>query len=211
MTIIKSTLGKSQSPDYNVINTHDGAYEERRYNSSVCISTNAIVDPADSDQGAPTKKDENEPCCKLFSYIQGQNEGNHNMEMCFPVIDEYTPAHGSKGEVKRNLSFFVPKEFEEKTPLPSDPDVSINQRPAMTVYAMKFGGYAGDDKCLKEKERFMSILEADGIKVKNDTFFCAFYNTPLKLFNRRNEIWFIKDLDEISEQPSLKLDVERDQ
>ena len=79
----------------------------------------------------------------------------------------------------------------------------------------KFGGYASDEKCLKEKEKFMSILEADGIKVKNDAFFCAFYNTPFKLFNRRNEIWLIKEIGEI-EQPSLpslkvKLDVEREQ
>ncbi|XP_786126.3 heme-binding protein 2 [Strongylocentrotus purpuratus] len=216
MSVIKSTFCDSRrSPEYDVVKTQNKAYEERMYNPSVWVSTSTIIDPAiASDNGTTAKKDENEPCCKLFGYIQGQNEGNHYMDMTFPVINDYTTENGPKGESKRTLSFFVPREFEEKTPLPTDPDIYINQQPAMTVYAMKFGGFANDEKCLKEKEKFMAILEADGVKVKRDAFYCAFYNTPLKLFNRKNEIWLVKEMKESKEQPFVKsptLDVEREQ
>nr|XP_054769768.1 heme-binding protein 2-like isoform X2 [Lytechinus pictus] len=216
MNILKTTFCDSQSPEYDMVKTHNKAYEERQYSSSVWVSVDSIVDPIISSNSATTKSDENEPCCKLFGYINGQNEGNHRIGMTFPVIEEFVIENGPKGESKKILSFFVRKEFEEKTPLPIDPDIQINQRPSMTVYTMKFGGFANDEKCVKEKENLMAMLEADGIQVKRDVFYCAIYNTPFKLFNRTNEIWLVKEIADQGRKEehlvkSTTLDVAREQ
>ena len=42
------------------------------------------------------------------------------------------------------MSFFIPMAFQENTPLPVDPDVYIEERPAMNVAALRFPGYPGD-------------------------------------------------------------------
>ena len=42
------------------------------------------------------------------------------------------------------MSFFIPMAFQENTPLPVDPDVYIEERPAINVAALKFPGFPGD-------------------------------------------------------------------
>ena len=60
-----------------------------------------------------------------------------------------------------------------------------------------FGGFADDDRWVKEATNLAAALEKDQ---KSDFiqayYYTAGYDSPFKLFNRTNEVWFVKSTSE---------------
>jgi hypothetical protein len=53
--------------------------------------------------------------------------------------------------------------------------------------AIRFGGWASDEKIEAHKKELASVLQANNIKYKGN--FCYLgYNPPYKILNRKNEI-----------------------
>merc|ERR1712037_419697 len=64
----------------------------------------------------------------------------------------------------------------------------IITRPEIDVYVRTFDGFALTADSW-ERQRQILLDDLIGKKVKQDEFFCAMYNSPMEMSNRRNEIW----------------------
>ena len=75
---------------------------------------------------------------KLFNYLSRQNDKRANIPMATPVVVLVEPIVGrnDKGkDGKVTMSFYLPVEFQNDTPKPNDPEVSIELRPEFKVFA----------------------------------------------------------------------------
>ena len=64
--------------------------------------------------------------------------------MTSPVTYRIIPGEGPNCEGNYTMSFFIPMDLQENTPNPTDPDIYIEERPAVNVAAIRFPGYPGD-------------------------------------------------------------------
>merc|ERR1712202_2176 len=65
----------------------------------------------------------------------------------------------------------------------------------MVVFVKQFGGYAMKDSVnLREARRFAEVLSNAGEEVDTATFYTAGYDSPMKFWNRRNEVMFTVEL-----------------
>lgn len=144
---------------------------------------------------------------ELFKYISGVNDrgeeinmtrpvttlhhverkdylGNVEIqEMCFYLPEAYQSEHEHEdaGPSPRHIALTAPKPLENSK-------VFIHIRPEMEVYVRTFGGYAINSDTWEAHKK---ALEDDLIgKPHHDhEFFTVGYNSPMHLFNRRNEVW----------------------
>merc|ERR1712098_638932 len=199
--------GDYQQVPYETIQKLDG-YEERRYPSVKWACTEATYDVEDAteEKGNDSeewslvkmmqmmtnkkswkKKPENQMFMKLFRYISGVNKERQEIEMTVPVLSYMTPM---EGKMKKQMCFYLTKEAQKNPPQPEDPDVKIEQNKEMVVFVKQFGGYAMKDSvCAKE-------LADRADEVEFSPYLTAGYDSPMKFWNRRNEVMFIKRNDE---------------
>ncbi|ROT75805.1 Heme-binding protein 2 [Penaeus vannamei] len=77
---------------------------------------------------------------------------------------------------------------------PADQNVSLQDRPEMTVLTRTVGGYMNDDEdWLEEANRLAELIEANGETVSLSHMYWVGYDAPFKFWNRRNEVWFVKN------------------
>merc|ERR1712215_351549 len=181
--------GDYQQVPYETLQKLDG-YEERRYPSVKWACTEATYDVEDDDEETGDdseemslvkmmqmmtnkkswkKKPENQMFMKLFRYISGVNKERQEIEMTVPVLSTMTPM-----------------------------DVKIDQNKEMVVFVKQFGGYAMKDSVwAKEALKFGEELQDRADEVDFSKYLTAGYDSPMKFWNRRNEVMFIKKADEI--------------
>ena len=131
-----------------------------------------------------SKNDYKETSSKGFSilagYIFGKNDRNEKIAMTSPVTMSL--------EDSTTMMFMVPSKFEkEDLPKPNQSSIQFKNEPEKTVAAIRFSGWANDEKIEKYKQELIALLEKEGISYSNRFYFLG-YNAPYELFNRRNEI-----------------------
>ncbi|CAG01661.1 unnamed protein product [Tetraodon nigroviridis] len=104
---------------------------------------------------------------KLLMYIGGSNEQGEAMGTATPI-------------------------YQQSPPTPSDTAVKIEERPGMTVYALQFGGFAGESEYRAEALRLTRTL-GETAPYQRKQYFCCSYDPPLKPYGRCNEVWFLQD------------------
>merc|ERR1712062_835903 len=98
---------------------------------------------------------------KLFRYISGVNKEQDEVAMTAPVLTSMKMLDGNQ----------ITKE--------------------LTVYVHTFGGYAMKDAVnIREAKKFAKVLEKAGKEVDTSVFYTAGYDSPMKFWNRRNEIMY---------------------
>ncbi|XP_052284673.1 heme-binding protein 2-like isoform X1 [Dreissena polymorpha] len=191
-----------EKPPYTVVESKDG-YEERKYAAAKWVSTTA--------QDMSQENAVNTSFRKLFTYITGGNELGEQIssyiqlrnvcasgsdlkrtkvDMTAPVATRIVPGAGPNCESTFTVSFYIPPKHQESPPAPKDNSVFIESFPEMTIYASGFGGFADDTKWIAHAREL-----SEKIKDKNfhqEFYFTAGYDAPFKLFNRLNEVWFVK-------------------
>jgi len=169
-------------PKYTVISqTKD--YEIREYEMSQWVSVNQ--------KGISWRESQYALFMKLFKYISGENQEKKKVAMTAPVIDRIIPGQGPACEDDFTLSFFV-SPSAGTPPAPSDPTVKLAKMPKMRVYVRAFGGYAmfSFDTWAQQASTLVNAI-GDTSKYHTDFYYTAGYDSPARLFNRHNEIWFI--------------------
>merc|ERR1712062_896262 len=115
-------------------------------------------------------KPENKMFMKLFRYISGVNKEQEEVEMTVPVLSRMKML--DDGMVNKQMCFYLNKKH--------------------TVYVHRFGGYAMSDSVnLREARRFAEVLSNAGEEVDTATFYTAGYDSPMKFWNRRNEVMYL--------------------
>merc|ERR1712037_621116 len=135
-------------------------------------------------------KPENKMFMKLFRYISGVNKEQEEVEMTVPVLSRMKLL--ADGMVNKQMCFYLNKKHQANPPTPTDPAVKIEQNKEFTVNVHNFGGYAMSDSVnLREARRFAEVLRNTGEEVDTDLFYTAGYDSPMKFWNRRNEVMYL--------------------
>merc|ERR1711884_261065 len=97
------------------------------------------------------------------------------------------------GQITKDMCFYITKEFQSNPPEPVDPEVKIVKSKERVVFVKQFGGYAMQDSVwMKEAEKFKEELSDRINEVDLSNFWTAGYDSPMKFWNRRNEVAFQK-------------------
>jgi len=116
----------------------------------------------------------------LAGYIFGGNETNEKIAMTSPVTMSL--------EDSMTMKFMVPKNYsKDALPKPNSSQVEFEEVPEKSVAAIRFSGWANDDRIEKYKAQLIKALDREGISYSNRFFFFG-YNPPYEVLNRRNEI-----------------------
>lgn len=116
----------------------------------------------------------------LAGYIFGGNEQKEKIAMTTPVAMSL--------EDSMTMMFMVPKKYNKETlPQPDQTEIKFREEPAKTVAAIRFGGWASDERIAEHKEKLTAALSAEGIEPSNLFYFLG-YNAPFEIVNRRNEV-----------------------
>jgi len=192
---------------YTVVQNY-GPYEEREYPSVkfACVKTEVdnSQDPfAGLRNVSPlmmmsSKRWRKHPSSimfkELFKYISGVNKGNTEVEMTAPVSTHHSikkKQFGGDLEVQE-MCFYIPAEHQESPPEPLDTSpVYIFERPAMSVYAYRFPGWAlTADRWAQERQVLETLLI--GKPHHDKEYYTNGYDSPFVMHNRRNEVWIQK-------------------
>jgi len=168
------------SPQYTVVGKYED-YEVREYSASGWVSTDQ--------EGMELDKSSKGMFWKLFKFIDKGNSAEEKIAMTCPVLMKITPGQGPACESAFTMSFYVPPR-EGELPQPVDETVYHSQLPPMKVYIRSFAGFASSSVRVREAEALSKALPM-GADYETDYWIYAGYDSPFKLFNRHNEIWFI--------------------
>jgi len=182
--------GDYKAVPYTTIQKFEG-YEEREYPSVKWACTELTY----------KRKPSKSMFMKLFRYISGVNKERKEIPMTVPVLSKRTPRED--GSMTTDMCFYIDPENQKNPPQPEDPEVRIYQNKVLRVYVHQFGGYAMKDSVwVKEAEVFATKL-ADNNDVDMSSFYTAGYDSPMKFWNRRNEVMFVKKMSDKGENNVL--------
>ncbi|KAK3579352.1 hypothetical protein CHS0354_029645 [Potamilus streckersoni] len=175
---------KLKCPYYDLLESTED-YELRRYNYSLWVTTNVA--------GIDFKQATYEAFMRLFKYIQGNNEKGIKIEMTVPVTTKLIPGPGPACENNFTMSFFVDLDMGFP-PRPNDTRVLITRTPPnYTVYVRSFSGFTpSEERWTTQAEALYRALSKKGHSFETEYYFTAGYDSPFRIFNRHNEIWFLK-------------------
>ena len=116
----------------------------------------------------------------LAGYIFGANETNEKIAMTSPVVMEL-------GDTSK-MMFMVPKNYNLKNlPNPNNPKIVFEKQEEKIIAAIRFDGWADDEKIEKYKSILMNELVKEKLNYINKFTFLG-YNPPYEVMNRRNEV-----------------------
>ena len=163
---------------YTVLKKVDGI-EIRRYESALFSSV--LLNQSSYEQSS------NNGFRILAGYIFGGNSTGEKIAMTSPVAMELGDS------IK--MSFMVPSSKTEKSlPSPRNQSIFFEKQASKVMAAIRFGGWASDEKIEVYKKKLTEVLNANNIKFKGN--FCYLgYNPPYKILNRKNEIVVEVELD----------------
>ncbi|KAM3598828.1 uncharacterized protein V6R79_023115 [Siganus canaliculatus] len=137
---------------------------------------------------------------RLFKYIGGANAKGEKIAMTAPVIMKMEEVVKNFWESKvYTMSFILPVEHQKDPPKPTDEKVTIQEMPNMNVYVRSFGGWLTGTSDRDNAKTLFSALKRVDAKFKKDFHFAAGYDSPMKLFNRHNEVWYLAEVENLVE------------
>lgn len=117
---------------------------------------------------------------QLAGYIFGNNENSQKIAMTSPVAMTM--------EDSVTMMFMVPEAYTlEELPKPNDPNVKFRKEPEKYVAAIRFGGWASDNKIEKYTQKLEDLLKTREIEHFGKFSYLG-YNAPYEMVNRRNEV-----------------------
>lgn len=156
---------------FTVVKTYD-QFEIRQYEASLFTTVKLNTQGYEESSGRGFSI--------LAGYIFGNNDRNEKIAMTSPVAMSL--------EDSVTMMFMVPSALSKETlPTPGQSEIEFMEEPAKTVAAIRFKGWANDDKIKKYREQLTASLEAEGIG-HTKRFYYLGYNPPYEVINRKNEI-----------------------
>jgi hypothetical protein len=162
---------KTEQHTYQVLKSYDN-FEVRKYEPAIFSSVKMRSKTYEESSGKGFRV--------LAGYIFGGNKTNESIAMTSPVTMEL-------GETM-TMKFMVPKGYDMNSlPEPNDKSITFEKQPEKIIAAIKFDGWASNEKIAKHIELLRDALAKAEIKHTN-TFSYLGYNPPYEVINRRNEV-----------------------
>jgi len=168
---------------YQVVRS-TGQYEERYYPAKKWACT---------EQSGPEGEDiANGMFMKLFRYISGGNAEETSIKMTVPVSTQVS-RDASTRTVTHRMCFYIGEIHQANPPQPSDPQVFIENRQPITIFTRQVPGYMDNNDWNNEIIALSGILTTAGESFIPAPYWRVGYDSPMKFWDRRNEIWFSKN------------------
>jgi len=175
------TAGLEAAP-YSVVAEHEG-FEERLYPARRWASVSAEGLDMDTLMDAMF--------LRLFRYISGQNKRAATVAMTTPVSTLVQPPVEEGANASFTMAFLVPEDLQADPPTAEG--VAIEDRPEMTVFTRRFGGFATEKVIGEQANELAELISASNVTdVDLKTYYVANYDDPRKVEGRRNEVWFFR-------------------
>jgi effector-binding domain-containing protein len=123
----------------------------------------------------------------VAGYIFGGNTKKESIAMTSPVIEKKStsqsiamtaPVTASVEGESHTIAFGMPRSYTLETlPTPNDSRVKIITIPEKKMAAIRFSGYRSDDSVQAKKQKLLSALEKDNVRVIGELQYAS-YNAP---------------------------------
>uniref|UniRef100_G3Q8P7 Heme-binding protein 1 n=1 Tax=Gasterosteus aculeatus aculeatus TaxID=481459 RepID=G3Q8P7_GASAC len=133
---------------------------------------------------------------RLFQYITGANEGGFQMEMTAPVLVRIQEETRMWEPAVYSLSFPLPAAYQEEPPAPTS-----DKMPEMDVYLRSYGGWMLSVTSRLHAHLLNKELGRVGASYNHSFHYGVGYDSPLKLLNRHNEVWYVAEGDPVCKDP----------
>ena len=118
---------------------------------------------------------------KLFQFISGNNSNSEKIAMT-------TPVYMKNGDNKNTMEFVMPSSYNIETiSKPKDENVVVFESDAKHYACIRYGGYSNSNKFNNHSKKLIEKLSDLNIKTVGEIFYVS-YNSPYKVFGRRNEV-----------------------
>jgi len=169
------------APDYTVLEKND-KFELRKYPTTKWVAASAT--------GSTFAQVGSSNFMSLFAYINGANTADEKITMTVPVTTLVSDQDCAFCNKTFEMAFYM----TEDPPAPTNTNLRKMDMGNMEVYVRRFGGFASG-KWQIEASRLHDDLLAAGINdssIVTSSYYAVGYDTPYRLFYRRNEIWIVK-------------------
>nr|XP_040041490.1 heme-binding protein 2 isoform X1 [Gasterosteus aculeatus aculeatus]XP_040041491.1 heme-binding protein 2 isoform X2 [Gasterosteus aculeatus aculeatus] len=138
---------------------------------------------------------------RLFQYITGANEGGFQMEMTAPVLVRIQEETRMWEPAVYSLSFPLPAAYQEEPPAPTSDKLYFTEMPEMDVYLRSYGGWMLSVTSRLHAHLLNKELGRVGASYNHSFHYGVGYDSPLKLLNRHNEVWYVAEGDPVCKDP----------
>jgi hypothetical protein len=77
---------------------------------------------------------------------------------------------------------------QDRPPTPSSDDVFIEETSSFEAYVVSYGGYNSEKRFTEHASDLFERLKDKGVKLREDMYYVAGYDSPFRLMNRHNEV-----------------------
>lgn len=128
---------------------------------------------------------------KIMKFICQQNSLGSYLGMTVPVVT-VVRADETNTSLSRvvTVAYYLPSNHQAQPPQPHDPDITIEQWPATTVFTRTFTGATNENTIITQINTLTEVLDSPEMYI-SDSFIIAGYNNPAAA-HRNNELWFIE-------------------
>ncbi|XP_057699253.1 heme-binding protein 2 [Corythoichthys intestinalis] len=130
---------------------------------------------------------------RLFQYITGANEAGIQMEMTAPVLVKIPEETKMWEPAVYTLNFPLPQAYQDKPPAPTNDKLYFTEMPEMDVYVRSYGGWMLSVTSRLHAHLLTKELERVRASYNHTYHYGVGYDSPLKLLNRHNEVWYISE------------------
>ncbi|XP_035258909.1 heme-binding protein 2 [Anguilla anguilla] len=130
---------------------------------------------------------------RLFKYIAGANEEGVVVNMTAPVLLKIPEEKRKWKATVYTLSFLLPSAYQESPPKPTNEKVYFTDMPDMTVYVRSYGGWILSVTSGLQAHLLRKDLKAVQASYNSTYNYAVGYDSPMKLFHRHNEVWYITE------------------
>uniref|UniRef100_A0A8B9HWM8 Heme-binding protein 1 n=1 Tax=Astyanax mexicanus TaxID=7994 RepID=A0A8B9HWM8_ASTMX len=138
---------------------------------------------------------------RLYQYITGANERGVEIEMTAPVMIKVPEQTQMWGPALYTLSFLLPSAFQHNPPAPTNDKLYFTDMPETDVYVWSYGGWMLSITSRLHAHLLTKELNRVGANYNHTHHYAVGYDSPLKLLNRHNEVWYL-----VEEEPVVDPD-----
>uniref|UniRef100_A0A3Q3WIV3 Heme-binding protein 1 n=1 Tax=Mola mola TaxID=94237 RepID=A0A3Q3WIV3_MOLML len=138
---------------------------------------------------------------RLFQYITGANEGGVQMEMTAPVLVKIPEETKMWEPAVYTLNFPLPAAYQDKPPVPTNEKLYFTEMDEMDVYVRSYGGWMLSVTSRLHAHLLTKELERVRAPYNRSYHYGVGYDSPLKLLNRHNEVWYVAEGQTICTDP----------
>ncbi|XP_029011347.1 heme-binding protein 1 [Betta splendens] len=138
---------------------------------------------------------------RLFQYISGANEGGVQMEMTAPVLVKIPEETTMWEPAIYTLSFPLPAAHQDRPPAPTTDKLYFTEMPAVDMYVRSYGGWMLSVTSRLHAHLLTKELDRVRASYNHSYHYAVGYDSPLKLLNRHNEVWYVAEGEPVCTDP----------